>query len=105
MKSIKKGDLVKVISGKYKGKEGKVLKSIPKTNRVIVEGVAMTKRHQRANQQLQQGGIIEREGTIDVTNVMLVCMKCNRPVRTHSKVVENKKVRVCSRCEEVLDNV
>ncbi|MCX8012040.1 MAG: 50S ribosomal protein L24, partial [Desulfobacterota bacterium] len=75
---VKKDDLVKVIAGKDKGKIGKVLRVIPKKSRVIVEKVNFIKRHVRPSAQHRQGGIIEREGSLHVSNVMLVCPKCNR---------------------------
>jgi len=100
---VKKDDLVKVIAGKDKGKIGKVLKVIPKKNRVIVEKVNFIKRHVRPSAQHRQGGIIEREGPLHVSNVMLICPKCNRPSRTGKKFLEDgKKVRVCKKCGEII---
>lgn len=100
---VKKGDMVVVISGKDKGKKGKVLAAMPKKNRVIVEGVNMLTKHQKPNPQLQQGGIIHQEGPIHVSNVMLYCSKDKTGVRVGHKVLENgKKVRVCKKCGEVL---
>ena len=79
---IRKNDLVKVLTGKYKGKVGKVLRTIPSRGRVVVEGVAMVKRHTRPNQQVgQQGGIIERETSIHISNLMVVCEKTKKPTR------------------------
>ncbi|WP_026895034.1 50S ribosomal protein L24 [Clostridiisalibacter paucivorans] len=101
---IKKGDTVVVIAGKDKGKKGKVLQAFPKKNRVLVEGVNMLTKHQRANQQLQQGGIVHQEGSIDISNVMLYCSKDKQGVRVGHKFLDNgDKVRVCSKCGEVLD--
>lgn len=101
---IKKNDLVMVIAGKEKGKTGKVLKVITKKNRVVVEKINFIKRHQRPTGQLRQGGIIEKEGPIHVSNVMIICNKCNRPVRIGKKILEDgKKVRVCRKCGEILD--
>ena len=78
---IKKNDLVKVISGVYKGKEGKVLKVYVDKKRIIVEGVNMVKKHTRPSQSNPQGGIIEQEGPIHVSNVMLVCPHTSEPTR------------------------
>jgi large subunit ribosomal protein L24 len=102
MERIVKNDTVKVISGNYKGKTGRVIKVIPDTNRVIVEKIQLVKRHTRPRSQQQQGGIIEKEASIHVSNVMLVCPKCGKPARTHSGTLAGKKVRVCNSCEEML---
>jgi large subunit ribosomal protein L24 len=101
---IKKDDFVKVIAGKDRGKQGKVLRVFPKEGRITVERISMVKRHTRPTQKVQQGGIIEREGKIHISNVMLVCVKCDRGVRIGHKYLENgRKVRFCRRCDEVLD--
>ncbi|SDZ31499.1 large subunit ribosomal protein L24 [Proteiniborus ethanoligenes] len=100
---VKKGDTVVVISGKDKGKKGKVLAAMPKTDRVIVEGVNMLTKHKKPNAQLQQGGIIHQEGSIHVSNVMLYCNKDKTGVRVGHKILENgEKVRVCKKCGETL---
>ncbi len=78
---IKKNDQVLVTTGEYKGKKGKVLKVFPKENRIIVEGVNFIKRHTRPTQQNQQGGIIEKEGPIDASNVMVICPKTGVPTK------------------------
>lgn len=101
---IKKGDLVEVISGKDRGKRGKVLRVIPKENKVIVEGVNIVKRHQRPVPQLREGGIIEREAPIYACKVMVVCPSCDKRTRVGYKFVEGgKKVRYCKKCGEILD--
>ena len=101
---VKKGDKVVVIAGKDKGKSGKVLTSFPKNNRVIIEGVNMITKHQKATREMQQAGIIHREGSVNVSNVMLYCGKCKQGVRTGKKVLENgKKVRVCKKCGEMFE--
>ncbi|MBI5788848.1 MAG: 50S ribosomal protein L24 [Candidatus Schekmanbacteria bacterium] len=98
---IKKGDLVKVIAGKELGKQGKVLKTLPKKDRVIIEKINIIKRHTRPTQKNQQGGIIEKEGSIHYSNALLVCSKCNNGVRTGVKILEDgSKVRVCKACGE-----
>jgi large subunit ribosomal protein L24 len=100
---VRKDDFVEVIAGKDKAKRGKVLRVYPEEGRILVEKVNMIKRHMRPSRLTQQGGIIEREGKIHVSNVMLVCTRCDRPVRVGRKVLENgKKVRVCRRCGEIV---
>jgi large subunit ribosomal protein L24 len=101
---IKKNDTVKVIAGKDKGKSGKVLRLIPKKDRVIVEKVNMVKRHMKPSQQARQGGILEKESPIHISNLMLICSKCTDPTRVGYKVLDdNRKVRYCKKCEEVID--
>lgn len=101
---IRKNDNVLVIAGKDKGKKGKVRFAYPKDDTVIVEGINFIKKHARATGQVRQAGIIEREATIDVSDVMLVCSKCNRPTRVASRILgDGKKVRVCRLCNEVID--
>ncbi len=100
---IKKGDLVEVISGKDKGKRGKVLRVIPKERKVIVEGVNIVKRHQRPNPRMREGGIVEREAPIYASKVMLVCPNCGQRTRVGFKVVDGKKVRYCKKCGEIID--
>ena len=101
---IKKDDRVMVITGKEKGKVGKVLKTLPKKDRVIVEKVNMIKRHTRPGGKAAQGGIIEKEGSMAVSAVMLVCPKCTDPVRIGRKVLEDGRgVRFCRKCGEILE--
>ncbi|HEY7709970.1 MAG TPA: 50S ribosomal protein L24 [Candidatus Entotheonella sp.] len=103
-RDIKKDDFVRIIAGRDRGKQGKVLQVYPKDGRLRVERIHMIKRHTRPTQQMQQGGIIEREGTIHISNVMLLCTRCNRGVRVGHRVLDDgKKVRVCRRCGDVLD--
>ncbi len=101
---IKKGDTVVVVTGKDKGKKGKILTAIPKQNRVIVEGVNMLTKHKKPAGQMQPGGIIHQEGPIDVSNVMLYCNKDKAGVKVGYKVLnDGDKVRICKKCGEVLD--
>ncbi len=101
---IKKNDTVKVIAGKDKGKTGKVMRVIPKSDRVIVERVNMVKRHLKPSQQARQGGILEREAPIPISNLMLVCSKCTGPTRVGYRTLDdNRKVRFCKKCNEVID--
>ena len=101
---IRKDDTVVVIAGKDKGKKGKVRYAYPKDNRLLIEGVNFIKRHARATGQARQAGIIEREEPIHTSDVMLVCSKCNRPVKVGSRyLTDGKKVRFCRSCNEVID--
>jgi len=101
---IKKNDVVQVIAGKDKGKTGKVMRLVPKKDRAIVEKINMVKRHMKPNQQNRQGGILEKEAPIAVSNLMLVCSKCTDPTRVGYKILEDdRKVRFCKKCGEVLD--
>jgi large subunit ribosomal protein L24 len=101
---IKKNDTVTVIAGKDKGKSGRVMRVIPKHERVIVEKVNMIKRHMKPNQQNRQGGILEKEAPIHISNLMLVCSKCTDPTRVGYKILDDdRKVRYCKKCNEVID--
>lgn len=101
---IKQGDIVMVTTGKEIGKSGKVLKIIDKKDRVLVEKINMFKRHVRPDRQQPHGGIIEREGSIHISNVQPVCTKCTEPTRVSRRVLEDgKKVRICKKCDEILD--
>ncbi len=100
---MKKGDLVKVVVGKEKGKTGKILKIVKDRERLIVEKVNMLKRHQRPDAK-GKGGIVEKEGSLHVSNVMLVCNKCDGAVRIGYRILDDgKKVRICGKCREILD--
>jgi len=100
---IKKGDMVKVVAGKEKGKTGKVLSILRERERVVVEKVNLVKKHQRPDAK-GKGGILEREGSIHVSNVMVICSKCDDAVRVGHKILEDgKKVRICKKCNEILD--
>ena len=101
---VRRGDTVGVIAGKERGKRGKVLRVIRESGRVVIEHVNMIKRHQRPTPKLRQGGIIEREGPLAVSNVLLVCGRCDRPVRMGIKTLnDGRKVRACKRCGESVD--
>jgi large subunit ribosomal protein L24 len=102
---VKKEDRVLVLSGKDRGKTGRILAVYPKTNRVLVERVNLVKRHTRQAGYRQQGGIVEREAPIHASNVMLICPRCNRHARTYRKQLETgDRVRVCRKCDEVVEN-
>jgi len=102
--NIKKGDKVMVIAGKDKGKSGEVLRSIPESQRVVVEKVNIVKKHQRPTQQNREGGIASIEAPIHVSNVMLVCPSCKAPVRVgRVRNADGKLVRVCKKCSKPID--
>lgn len=102
--NLKKNDKVKVISGKDRGKIGKVLSVDAKKNRVMVENINMMKHHRRPNAQFREGGIVEKEVPIHRSNLMLMCSKCVKPVRIKTKHLEDgKKLRMCSNCNETID--
>ena len=97
--SIKKDDLVVVLSGKDKGKQGKVLAVLPSESKVIVEGVNVATKHKKPTSQTDQGGIVKKEAPIYACKVQRVCPKCNKPTRPAHKMLEGgKKVRVCKKC-------
>ena len=101
---LKKNDTVAIVSGNEKGKRGRVLSVERSNNRLIVEKLNMIKRHMKPSKKYQQGGIIEKEGSINISNVMLVCTKCDKSTRIGQKILENgKKVRECKKCGEVID--
>jgi large subunit ribosomal protein L24 len=102
---LKKDDKVKVIAGKDKGKVGKVLKVDRSKKRILVENINVLKHHVKPNQQQRQGGIVEKEATIHLSNVMLMCDKCLTPTRIKMKSLEDgKKVRICVKCDELMDS-
>ena len=104
---VKKNDQVVVIAGNDRGKTGKILKTFPESNRVVVEGINFIKRHTRGTQTNPQGGIVEREGTINASNVMVICSSCGEGVRTRSTELvgsdgKTRHVRACVRCGEMV---
>ena len=96
--NVKKNDTVVVLSGKDKGKKGKVLSVDPESRKVIVEGVNVASRHQKPRKQGEEGGIIKKETPIYACKVMTVCPKCDKATRVAHKIVDGKKVRVCKHC-------
>ncbi len=101
---VKRDDQIMVTKGREQGKTGKILRVIPEKSQVIVEKLNIVKRHQRPNPQFGQGGIVEKEAPISISNVMLLCAKCKGAVRVGVKILKNgSKVRYCKKCDEVID--
>lgn len=101
---IKKNDQVMVIGGREKGKTGRVIRVIHEKAKVVIEKLNMVKRHTKVSQKVKQGGIIEKEAPISISNVMLICEKCKGPVRVGKKILEdNRSVRYCKKCGEILE--
>jgi len=103
MLHIKKNDIVKVLAGKDRGKSGKVLKIFPDSGRVIVQGVNFVKKHVRRRKQEDQAGIVEQEAALNISNLGVVCKRCNRSTRVGTDILnDGAKVRYCKKCKEVL---
>ncbi|MER3421956.1 MAG: 50S ribosomal protein L24 [Nitrospiraceae bacterium] len=103
---IKKGDTVMVIAGRERGKTGKVLSLDLKDGRLTVEKLNMIKRHTKPSQKNRQGGILEREAPLSISNVMYLCTNCSKPVRLGIKVLDGgRRVRVCKKCNEVIEKI
>jgi large subunit ribosomal protein L24 len=101
---IRKNDTVMVITGRERGKTGKVLRVLREDNRVIIERLHMVKRHQKPRGQQGQGGVVEKEASIDLSNVMIMCDRCNAPARIGSRRLEDGSgARICRRCGEAID--
>ncbi len=101
---IKKNDLVTVISGKEQGKSGRVLKVLPEKEKVIIEKINFIKKHTRPHGQQRRGGIVEKEAPLHVSNIALLCEKCNKAVRIGHRILEDKKkARFCRKCGEIFD--
>lgn len=101
---VKKNDLVMVVNGKEKGKSGRILRVLPEKERVIIEKINFVKRHARPHGKQRQGGILEKEAPLHISNVMLLCEKCNKAVRIGHRMVEgSKKARYCRKCGEIFD--
>lgn len=101
---LKKNDRVLVLTGNYAGKTGRVLKVFPGRNKAIVEGINFIKRHTKPSQQNPQGGIIEKEAPIHISNLAVLCNKCNTPIRVKRRLLDDgTKVRICSECGEIIE--
>ncbi len=99
---IKKGDKVKVIAGKDKGREGVVERIYTKANTLVIPGINLYKKHIKKNEKMPQGGVVEIPRPLNAAKVMLICAKCGKPSRVGYKIEKNKKNRVCKRCESKL---
>lgn len=95
---IIKGDTVLIISGKYRGKTGKVLKALPKAGKILVEGVNLMKKHRKPKKDKEKGQIVEIPAPLDISNAKLICSKCKKATRVGYKISENKKYRICKKC-------
>ncbi len=103
MNKIRKGDTVQIIKGKDKGKKGRVLKILSQGKRALVESINLVKKHKRQTRQEQQGGIVSIEAPINISNLMLFCKNCQRPVRVGFNVLKDKtKSRFCKSCKETI---
>ncbi len=101
---IHRGDMVLVIAGKEKGKSGRVERTLPQENRVMVEGINLVTRHIRPRPDVRQTGRIRQEAPIHISNVMLLCNKCSKPARVAATYLQDgRKVRVCLQCKETID--
>lgn len=103
MAKIKKNDTVKILIGKDRGKIGKVLTIFPKKNTALVQGLNLVKKHARRTKDDQQGGIIQKESPVHISNLMIVCQKCGKPARIgFSTLSDGTKTRICKRCKELI---
>ena len=104
--AFKKDDKVTIIIGEDKGKMGKIVRIFPRKMQVIVEGVNFLKKHSKPTQKSPQGGIIKQEGVLHISNIRLICNKCNKPTAIRrERIKEGKRVRVCKKCGEIIDKV
>jgi large subunit ribosomal protein L24 len=100
---VRKGDFVIILAGDDKGKKGKVLKVQPQTGTLVVEGINVVKKTTRPTQKMPQGGSLEIELPVSLAKVMLFCPNCKKPARTSSEETANGRVRICKKCQEVID--
>lgn len=97
---IKKDDTVLIISGKDRGRKGKVIKSFPKQSKISVEGINLVKKHRRPRNEREKGQVIELPKPIDISNVKLICPKCGKAARVGYRIIKKKKYRVCNKCKQ-----
>lgn len=95
---IKKGDTVLIISGKDRGRQGKVLEAFPKEKKIVVEGINIKKKHVRPKRAGEKGQVIQLPAPLDISNVKLICSKCRKATRVGYKIIENTKYRICKKC-------
>lgn len=101
---LKKGDTVMIMAGKDKGKKGKIIRVAPDKGKIVIEGLNVAKRHQRPTRNFP-GGIVDKARPLFASKVMLVCPRCSQPARVGSKRVQDHNVRVCNKCDEIIDKV
>ncbi len=103
MVGITRNQIVKVLAGRDRGKTGKVLKVFPKEDRLLVEGINLIKRHTRQTKQDKKGGIIQKESPIQISNVILMCKRCNKPTKVGMKIMnDGSRAKVCKKCKEII---
>ncbi|MCK4672423.1 50S ribosomal protein L24 [candidate division WOR-3 bacterium] len=100
---IKKGDLVEVNTGVEKERRGRVLEIIPEKNQAIIEGINLVKKHQRARSQTKPSGIVTVPAPIHISNVLLICSKCGKKTKIKKDKIENRRVRICKECGEIIE--
>ena len=99
---IRKGDTVLIISGKERGRKGKVIEALPKRDRLIIEGINLRKKHMRPKGAGEKGQIVEMPTPLSVSNVKIICPKCGKATRLGCKIEKNKKYRICKKCKQVI---
>ncbi len=100
---IKKGDTVLIISGKDRGRKGKVLEVLPKENRLLVGGINLRKKHEKPKKQGEKGQIVQMPGAISVSNIKLICPKCGKVTRVGYKILGKNKVKICKKCQQEIE--
>jgi large subunit ribosomal protein L24 len=100
--NIRKDDEIQVIHGKDRGSRGRVVRVLPREGRIMVEGVGRAKKHARPSKKRQQGGVIDIEQFVDISNVAVVCKSCGQPTRVGHRIEDGRKVRICRKCEAEL---
>jgi large subunit ribosomal protein L24 len=100
---IKKNDLVEVNTGEEKGRRGRVLEVIPSKNQAIIEGINLVKKHQRARSQAKPSGIVTVPAPIHISNLVLICSKCGKKTKIRRDMIENKRLRICKECGEIIE--
>ena len=100
---IKKDDLVEVNTGEEKGRRGRVLEIIPAKSQAIIEGINLVKKHQRARSQTKPSGVVTVPGPLHISNLVLICSKCGKKTRIKKEKIENKRVRICKKCGEIIE--
>lgn len=100
---VKKDDLVEVNTGEEKGRRGRILETIREKSQAIVEGINLVKKHQRARSQAKPSGIVSVPGPVHISNLVLVCSKCGKKTSTRREKIENRRVRICKKCGEIIE--